>query len=121
MSSASAVPFTRDQIFANRVVEVSLQQGETPQSSVVSSCSTSIYRAASKMRSRISLGLSIRGSAGENHSDEYSVFGQKVPLDDFQRPGAIRFVAFDEIDLDFVSTFPETPADLLFMLGRANP
>jgi hypothetical protein len=68
----------------------------------------------------ISLGLSIRGSAGANHSDEYPVFGQKVPLDDFQHPGAIRFVAFGEIDLNFISTFRKTPADLLFMLGRAN-
>ena len=32
-----------------------------------------------------------------------------------------RQAAFGEIDLDFVSTFRKTPADLLFMLGEQIP
>ncbi len=68
ISCASSVPSTRERIFANafsRVVEVSSQNGEKPQSSVVPSCSTGMYRAASRMRSRISSGFSTRGSMGE--------------------------------------------------------
>ena len=67
-SHASAVPSTRARIFANavsRVVVVSSQNGEKPQSSVVPSCSTGMYWAASRTRSRTSSGVSIRGSIGE--------------------------------------------------------
>src|SRR5262249_50541907 len=66
--AASSVPSTRALILANavpRVVEVSSQKGEKPQSSVVPNCSTGIYRAASRTRSRISSGVSTRGSIGE--------------------------------------------------------
>jgi hypothetical protein len=49
----------------SRRVEVSSQNGEKPQSSVVPSCSSGIYRVASRTRSRISLGFSTRGSMGE--------------------------------------------------------
>jgi hypothetical protein len=53
------------QTLFSRVVEVSSQNGEKPQSSVVPSCSTGIYRTASRTRSRISCGVSTRGSIGE--------------------------------------------------------
>ena len=65
--AASAVPSTRARIFANavsRVVDVSSQNGENPQSSVVPSCSSGMYSAASRMRSRTSSGVSTRGSIG---------------------------------------------------------
>ena len=61
------MPSTRARIFAkavSRLVEVSSQKGENPQSSVVPSCSTGMYRAASRIRSRISSGVSMRGSIG---------------------------------------------------------
>jgi hypothetical protein len=45
----------------------------------------------------ISLGLSICGSAGENHSDEYPVLGAKVPLDNFQHTRAIRLASQGDI------------------------
>ena len=48
---ASAVPSTRARIFANavsRVVVVSSQNGENPQSSQVPSCSSGMYSAASQ-------------------------------------------------------------------------
>src|ERR1700675_716077 len=66
-SAASAVPRTRARILANafsRVVDVSSQNGENPQSSVVPSCSTGMYCAASRTRSRTSSGVSMRGSIG---------------------------------------------------------
>ena len=77
ISSAKAVPSTRERILANafsRVVEVSSQNGEKPQSSVVPSCSTGIYRAASRTRSRISSGLHSRID-GRNNTDEYPLSG----------------------------------------------
>src|SRR5713101_49013 len=66
-SSASFVPTTRARILAkavSRLVEVSSLKGENPQSSVVPSCSTGMYSAASMTRSRTSSGVSIRGSTG---------------------------------------------------------
>jgi hypothetical protein len=81
ISSAKAVPFTRERIFANafpRVVEVSSQNGEKPQSSVVPSCSTGIYLAASRVRSRISSGLSTRGSLGETTPMKTRLPGQGI-------------------------------------------
>src|SRR3984957_13085792 len=66
-SAASAVPATRARILANavsRVVDVSSQNGENPQSSVVPSCSTGMYSAASRTRSRTSSGVSTRGLIG---------------------------------------------------------
>ncbi len=61
------MPSTRARIFANavsRVVDVSSQNGENPQSSVVPSCATGMYWAASSTRSRTSSGVSTRGSIG---------------------------------------------------------
>ena len=66
-SAASAVPSTRERIFANavsRLVDVSSLNGENPQSSVVPSCSTGMYSAASRVRSLTSSGVSTRGSMG---------------------------------------------------------
>src|SRR5216683_1283741 len=66
-SSASFVPTTRARILAkavSRLVDVSSLKGEKPQSSVVPSCSTGMYSAASMTRSRTSSGVSMRGSAG---------------------------------------------------------
>src|SRR5919112_1962146 len=65
ISDASAVPRTRARILANavsRLVDVSSLKGENPQSSVVPSCSTGMYSAASRIRSRTSSGVSMRGS-----------------------------------------------------------
>jgi hypothetical protein len=67
ISEARTVPSTRARIFANavsRLVEVSSLKGANPQSSVVPSCSTGMYFAASSILSRISSGLSMRGSIG---------------------------------------------------------
>ena len=64
---ASAVPSTRARIFANavsRVVLVSSQNGENPQSSQVPSCASGMYSAASSTRSQTSSAVSIRGSIG---------------------------------------------------------
>src|SRR6202040_351292 len=64
ISAASTVPSTRARIFSNavsRVVEVSSQKGENPQSSVVPSCPTGMYSAASRTRSRTSPGVSMSG------------------------------------------------------------
>ena len=64
---ARAVPSTRARIFAkavSRVVDVSSQKGANPQSSVVPSCSSGMYSAASRTRSRTSSGVSTRGSIG---------------------------------------------------------
>ena len=61
------MPAHARRIFAkavSRVVEVSSQNGEKPQSSVVPSCSTGMYSAASRTRSRTSSGVSTRGSIG---------------------------------------------------------
>src|SRR5580658_4005192 len=66
-SAARRVPATRALIFANAValeVDVSSQNGEKPQSSVVPSCSSGIYFAASSTRSRTSSAVSMRASMG---------------------------------------------------------
>ena len=66
--SASRVPAMRARIFANavsRLVELSSQNGEKPQSSVVPSCSTGMNCAASSTRSRTSSAVSIIGAIGE--------------------------------------------------------
>ena len=54
----------------SRLVEVSSQKGEKPQSSVVPSCATGMYSAASSTRSRTSFGVSMRGSIGAIDADE---------------------------------------------------
>src|SRR5262249_6057172 len=65
---ASAVPSTRARILPNatsRGRDTSSQNGENPQSSVVPSCGTGMYLAASSTRSRTSSGVSTRRSSGE--------------------------------------------------------
>src|SRR4030081_1209123 len=67
ISAARAVPSTRARIFSkavSRLVEMSSQKGENPQSSVVPSCSIGIYFAASRTRSRTCSGVSTCGSIG---------------------------------------------------------
>ena len=102
IADASAVPTTRARIFANavsRVVDVSSQNGEKPQSSVVPSCPTGMYRAASRTRSRTSSGVSTRGSIGETTPTKTRWSGLHVPADDLQDAGAVPLAREGDVEI----------------------
>ena len=101
-AAASAVPSTRARIFANavsRVVEVSSQNGEKPQSSVVPSCSTGMYSAASSTRSRTSSGVSTRGSIGATTPTKTRWSGFRCCADDLQHAAPVRLAGQRDVEV----------------------
>ena len=91
-SAASAVPSTREWIFANavsRLVDVSSLNGENPQSSVVPSCSSGMYSRGFQGSIPDFFRCLDAPVDGGDDADEDSLVRRHVPPDDPQHPGAV--------------------------------
>ena len=66
---------------------------------VVPSCSTGMYRAASRTRSRTSSGVSTRGSIGSIDADEHPLVRLQVLADDLQDAGAVLLARQGDVEV----------------------